>query len=269
MTSDTKIGLLLGLIFIFVVAFVINGLPSFDGSQQSPNELSYNLAQDQFASPDLGAREENARLYIENSPYALLHTEVRDLRALPLVDPTVQDQAASILKKIQQSQMNGMNPNLLQKQQSQKVTAWPKVCEVRKNDNLGRIASRYYGSQEGNKLANITKIFKANRDILKSPNAVKVGQQLIIPALTPAASKAIEQITRPVKSMGNPAPLPAAVSRPVARYYTVKDDDSLWKIASSELGNGGRYPEIAKLNAALVSDENSVKAGMRLKLPTR
>ena len=28
MTSDAKIGLLLGLIFIFVIAFVINGLPS-------------------------------------------------------------------------------------------------------------------------------------------------------------------------------------------------------------------------------------------------
>ena len=28
MTSDAKIGLLLGLVFIFVIAFVINGLPS-------------------------------------------------------------------------------------------------------------------------------------------------------------------------------------------------------------------------------------------------
>ncbi|MGA2094604.1 MAG: hypothetical protein ABSH16_14575 [Sedimentisphaerales bacterium] len=29
MTSDAKIGLLLGLVFIFVIAFIINGLPGF------------------------------------------------------------------------------------------------------------------------------------------------------------------------------------------------------------------------------------------------
>ena len=29
MTSDAKIGLLLGLVFIFVIAFIINGLPNF------------------------------------------------------------------------------------------------------------------------------------------------------------------------------------------------------------------------------------------------
>jgi hypothetical protein len=29
MTSDAKVGLLLGLFFIFVIAFIINGLPRF------------------------------------------------------------------------------------------------------------------------------------------------------------------------------------------------------------------------------------------------
>ena len=29
MTSEAKIGLLLGLVFIFIIAFIINGLPSF------------------------------------------------------------------------------------------------------------------------------------------------------------------------------------------------------------------------------------------------
>ena len=35
MTTDAKIGLLLGLVFIVIIAFVINGLPSF--SHKSPS----------------------------------------------------------------------------------------------------------------------------------------------------------------------------------------------------------------------------------------
>ena len=35
MTSDAKIGLLLGLVFIFVIAFIINGLPNFGNRSQA------------------------------------------------------------------------------------------------------------------------------------------------------------------------------------------------------------------------------------------
>ena len=42
MTSDAKIGLLLGLIFIFVVAFIINGLPNLK-PQTTRAEVSTNM----------------------------------------------------------------------------------------------------------------------------------------------------------------------------------------------------------------------------------
>jgi len=266
MTSDTKIGLLLGLIFIFVIAFVINGLPGFD-RVQGPNALARDLADYQDASPDLGARERRAAGYIEN-PYPMLHSDpsVRDHMLLPSADPDVQDQATIVLNEIQEPRMLSLNPNLLQRQLSQKVASWPKICEVQKNDNLARIAKRYYGPENGNVAVNIKKIFEANKDILPSPNALKPGQQLIIPALTPAASKAIEDITLPVESIGTPSPVVAPVIK--TRSYKVKDEDSLWKIATIELGNGGRYPEIRKLNAETLPDENALKPGMTLRLPT-
>lgn len=268
MTSDTKIGLLLGLIFIFVIAFVINGLPGFERTQ-NPNELTYNLASYQETAPELGARELHAREYMEN-PYVSIYNNapgIRDTMPLPSVDPVVQDQANDVIQEIQKSQEElPMNPNLMQKHQAQKVNAWPKVAEVRKNDTLAAIAKRYYGADQGNKISNITKIFEANRDILPSLNSLKVGQQLIIPAITPSAFKAVEEITVEVESVGTPEPV---VKKEKYEWYEVQEDDSLWKIASSELGNGGRYLEIAELNASILPDKNSLKPGMKLRMPVK
>jgi len=43
MTSDAKIGLLLGLVFIFAIAFIINGLPRF-AERGGHSELTTNMA---------------------------------------------------------------------------------------------------------------------------------------------------------------------------------------------------------------------------------
>ena len=56
MTSDTKIGLLLGLTFIFIAAFVINGLPGLRDNVNS-NLLTTNLVNSQNNPPGIGASE--------------------------------------------------------------------------------------------------------------------------------------------------------------------------------------------------------------------
>lgn len=48
--------------------------------------------------------------------------------------------------------------------------------------------------------------------------------------------------------------------------YTVKKGDSLWKIASTYLGNGSRYTEIVALNGIL---GNFIYAGQVLKIPSK
>jgi nucleoid-associated protein YgaU len=48
--------------------------------------------------------------------------------------------------------------------------------EVVKGDTLWKIAEHYYG--DGNLYTNI---FEANKDILKDPNMIKIGQKLRIP----------------------------------------------------------------------------------------
>nr|MBC8217755.1 hypothetical protein [Planctomycetota bacterium] len=56
MTSDAKIGLLLGLIFIFVIAFIINGLPSFRNATNN-SELTTNMFSSQHENWVIGTNE--------------------------------------------------------------------------------------------------------------------------------------------------------------------------------------------------------------------
>ncbi len=61
-------------------------------------------------------------------------------------------------------------------------------------------------------------------------------------------------------------PVPAAAE---GRWYTVQDGDNLWKIASSQLGAGARYEEIAKLNTDLLKDGEKLGVGMKIRLPLK
>jgi nucleoid-associated protein YgaU len=52
---------------------------------------------------------------------------------------------------------------------------------------------------------------------------------------------------------------------PKAKIYTVKTGDTLWKIAQSQLGSGGKYMEIASLNN--IANPNIIIPGQTLKMP--
>ncbi len=74
-----------------------------------------------------------------------------------LVDPTYSDLTLNLT----------VDPSLAPKQQTYTVAA---------GDSLSKIAKQFYGNAN-----DYMKIFDANKDKLTDPNAIKVGQQLVIP----------------------------------------------------------------------------------------
>jgi nucleoid-associated protein YgaU len=151
-----------------------------------------------------------------------------------------------------------------------------KTYTVAGGDSLASIAKKLYGPEEGNKRANIDRIFQANRNILKSPDLLYEGQKLTIPALSPAVSgttsaKSIfpSTLVEKVESIGRKVITTNKPADEKMRYYVVKDDDSLWDIAVAQLGKGGRWSEIVKLNTDIIKNPDHVPAGMRLKLPVK
>ncbi len=283
MTSETKVGLLLGLVFIFTIAFVINGLPSFSGKTDN-----YQLTVNQFdrlKTPSVDVRNQATKAVHELNlrqsagggekirDDAIVSKDVRYIAELP-VGQVEQEQCA------QGNSFADKAVALADIQRNQEVnSSKPVFYEVQPGDNLASIAKKFYGPEKGNKEVSVYKIFHANQTQLDSPDEVFAGQKLIIPPLRPyipakkqqkVASVFDSSMFEKVKSIGAKplAMISSSISRSKSsREYIVQQGDSLWKIAEKKLGCGSRYSEIARANSDVLDDDDELAVGIRLKLP--
>jgi nucleoid-associated protein YgaU len=300
MTSDAKIGLLLGLVFIFIIAFIINGLPSFHRDKDS-NELTTNMVGSQNNPPGLGAKERKAQDSLTLTESARNQTivgaplpsadkadaaDIRAVVALPTGDSVVRDILAGTTTDVSpQPAVEQVKPSVLGPIAGERTDVdkpgsvkpgGPKTYIVSEGDNLAAIAKKVYGEQEGNKKTSITRIFEANKSVLKSPDEIYVGQRLTIPALSALSADNNKTtgifpstIFEKVKSIGQKH---LSIDTPKPKQggeYVVQEGDSLWRIAAERLGDGSRYKAISELNADILKDADNLVVGMRLKLPAR
>ena len=307
MTSDAKVGLLLGLIFIFVIAFIINGLPNLRGQTNTP-DIPEQMTQLADNAPGIAATERQANDTLDwqqliardnfglgqydFEPSQAVNDDVRSVMPLPRLGPVVGGdfdmletdegqptvglpERIAARQVLDQMQPPGSEPGT--PAEPAKDTK-PRFYAVVDGDTLAKIALKFYGPEQGNKLVNVTRIFKANGKLLRSPDEISIGQKLLIPPLPPAADKTVQTardvLSGPqfevVPSVGSPRPVvptPALPSTDGGRYYVVRQDDNLWNIAAAQLGSGARYKEIAQLNAGQLPDPSSLSIGMRLRLP--
>ena len=315
MTSDAKIGLLLGLVFIFVIAFIINGLPGLHQKDDS-NKLTTNMVGLESNPSGIGANERKVQMALEQ-PAAGVGGGVQSqspeitpgatVTPLPQGTPVAAESAQFGPSSAQPTPSNvevapaqmtptvSIDPTVSAPAQNvpavnTQPTAAPepaKVYVVQSGDSISGIAKKVYGVKEGVKQKNIDAIFAANRKTLNKINDLQVGQKLIIPSIpgsTAASSTPAEVLTdknftkvestAPQHSTANtskPASSPKA-EKPAAKagsVYVVKEGDSLWKIAASQLGDGNRYKDIVKLNSDILSSEDDIAVGMQLKMPAK
>jgi nucleoid-associated protein YgaU len=137
------------------------------------------------------------------------------------------------------------------------------------------VARKFYGPEQGNKKINIDRIFEANKNLLKSPDEIFVGQKLTIPPLVNLEAKTKEtgstfadSILEKVKSIGKNLSNHSEKEEQTVPYI-VQENDNLWRIAIKQLGNGSRYKEISRLNANIIKNENDLTVGMLLRMPAR
>ena len=170
MTSDAKIGLLLGLVFIFIIAFIINGLPSFHRDKDN-NELTTNMVGSQNNPPGLGAKERKAQESLaltesagpqtaeEAPPPSADKEDIRAIVPLPTGDSVVRDILAgkttdSLPPQVaDQSKPPTLGPTADKRTEVDMPGAvksvWPKSYVVADGENLAVIAKKFYGEQIG------------------------------------------------------------------------------------------------------------------------
>jgi len=290
MTSDAKIGLLLGLVFIFVIAFVINGLPFFRDAASNSSELTTNMVSSADGSLGIGPRTPNVEwgpLPQHEQPATETKAPdqpqaVREVRTVipipediakpsaPAVVDTAEDESARKSpvadEPAEVAKSEPVRPQPAKPQPAKKAVA--QVYVVADGDNLASIAKKFYGEEQGNKMENIERIFKANRAVMKSIDRLDIGQKLMIPPLDSDSNDGFfSALFERVSGVGNRRPVTDSRSAAPERRYVVKEGDNLWRIAATQLGDGSRHEEIYKLNRDILKDKSSLSVGMSLRLP--
>jgi len=196
MTSDAKIRLLLGLVFIFIIPFINNGLPGFC-NDSNINELITKWANQQNGPPGIAGKERKAQVvfnweeWIEKEPVTEVDTTMADEEKIRCTTPL--EDIGSIVRdalslettdKIDPITPASITANKTEvKEPESTKSALPQTYVVVEGDSLAAIAKKFYGPEEGDKRTNVMRIFEANRKLLKLADEIYVGQQLVIPPL--------------------------------------------------------------------------------------
>ena len=165
--------------------------------------------------------------------------------------------------------------------------AAPKSYTAEPGDSVSRIAAKMYGA---NTKTNRDLIIRANPPLQAEGNPVIVGKTYVIPNAPAAAAAPSKPARQPNEgnsiASGDPAgsngdgagaaprsngrkPAPAPAAGPGQVWYTVKDNDNLWKIAEAQLGTGNAWTQIRDLNKDVLKGGETVRPNMRIRLPAR
>lgn len=273
MTTDAKIGLLLALIFIVAITFVINGIPDFlSKNNKAPDTAGY-VNHYKGQQPALVGPSRNIAPALSHKVITVITetpkidqnnpAETRYQALMPAAQEAVKTDAAGT--ETVQKELVEIKPAEKPATEQQQSAVVYIVCP---GDSLAEIAKKFYGPENGKKLASVEKIYNANKDKLESIDQIQVGQKLTIPSLE-NQTKALLKTGFFEKVPQNTPPQTAPPPKEQFRQYVVKESDSLWRIATEQLGNGNRFNEIIQLNQSVITDPDTLVIGMKLKLPAR
>ncbi len=301
MKPETRIGLLVGLMFIILFGLVLSGLTGGTEpttpphSERQRTDLTYawtpvperstdERSDARDASEAASSRAERPAGVVEatwtrprDSRGGEVNVAMRRQEVIPPM-PAVARQRSR--QRREQAASDGPMPVAAEASRVEPPpVAAPaaRTYTVEPGDSLIRIATKVYGRDHADEYK---RIYAANRDRISDEHTVVVGQTLAIPPLDEAASTArpaprqrpaptrrrveeldVEQLRRRF------ARRPAAPSR--RRVYTVRRGDNLTKIAREVLQDDSRSAvrKLYEANRDKLSSPDTLPVGLELEIP--
>lgn len=301
MTRETRVAMLVGLLFIVMFGLVLAELTGQDSTQPAI-KASEKLTARHYA-PILD------RSVVENDPYVIAHERRLDAaQRLAVADedslveivpiPPGEYEVATISEDsvmrfdVSPSSSDAHLPPVIPMPQVEQVSRAPagqrrsqtiagqKVYKVEPGDTLIAIARKHYG--RGNEME-YTRILQANSAAVKDERSLRVGQELVIPPFESACAPAVASARQPRSdgvevldldglarrfSAGDAAT--AGTRAPRRRVHVVRKGDNLSKIAR-EVYNDNSHASVMKIynaNKGKLSSPDRLMVGMELEIPS-
>ncbi len=170
MAADVKIGLLLSLVLVFVLAFALNRVPLSSDRKGDGDLTPVMVSGPPGIRPALPPESGGAWA---GGPAAPAPQRPASQTPAPQTTERFRTPLAEAAPSERASQA-------VEPAKPAPPTVRYIVCE---GDSLAYIARKFYGPVQGNKRENVMKIFEANRGVLKAPDQIDIGQELVIPPL--------------------------------------------------------------------------------------
>ena len=150
--------------------------------------------------------------------------------------------------------------------------------KAQSGDSLSRMAARFLGSSGK---ANRDAIIRMNPSLQQNPDRIVEGRTYVLPPAPAADAGAAPSASAPaqatpVSSRATPPSAEAARRAEASTaagdnftWYTVKENENLWKIAAEQLGSGNAWTQIRDLNQDVLKGEDQVRANTRIRLPNK
>jgi nucleoid-associated protein YgaU len=140
-------------------------------------------------------------------------------------------------------------------------------------DSLSKIASRYLGA---NTKANREAIMRVNPTLQANPDRIVEGRTYVLPP-PPTADGATGAAAMATAAPATPSTARSGVTNETAAaptgenftWYTVKENENLWKIAAAQLGSGNAWTQIRDLNQDILKGQDQVRSNTRIRVPNR
>ena len=170
MTRETRIGLLVGLMFIVLFGLVLSELTGDASMPAKPTVAEANKLVKRLSIEGLPQVDLNYIDYVEGLPVADAEKPAEQL--------AVKDSDKSPTKASADAKPTVLSASIFLAEKPIKPATPIRMHVVRSGESLCKIAERYYGSQ-----GQYMRIFQANKDKLPDATTVIVGQKLVIPSL--------------------------------------------------------------------------------------